>query len=49
MTIEPDASVLMKVDPLPAYTFVEGRILFPAAALSKAPQQPGAKLAYGAR
>jgi uncharacterized membrane protein len=45
VTIEPDASVLMKIDPLPAYTFVEGRILFPAAALSKAPQQPGAKLA----
>ncbi len=45
VTIEPDASVLMKVEPLPAYTFVEGRILFPAAALSKAPQQPGAKLA----
>ena len=45
VTIEPDASVVMKVDPLPAYTFVEGRILFPAAALSKAPQQPGAKLA----
>jgi uncharacterized membrane protein len=45
VTIEPDASVLMKVDPLPAYTFVEGRILFPAAALSKAPEQPGAKLA----
>ena len=45
VAIEPDASVLMKVDPLPAYTFVEGRILFPAAALSKAPQQPGAKLA----
>ena len=45
VTIEPDASVLMKVDPLPAYTFVEGRVLFPAAALSTAPQQPGAKLA----
>jgi uncharacterized membrane protein len=45
VTIEPDASVVMKVDPLPAETFVEGRILFPAAALSKAPQQPGAKLA----
>jgi uncharacterized membrane protein len=45
VTIEPDASVVMKVDPLPAYTFVEGRILFPAAALDKAPQQPGAKLA----
>ena len=40
MTIEPDASVLMKVDPLPAYTFVEGRILFPAAALGKAPLAP---------
>ncbi len=37
VTIAPDASVVMKVDPLPAYTFVEGRILFPAAALSKAP------------
>ena len=45
VTIEPDASVVMKVDPLPAYTFVEGRILFPAAALNKASQQPGAKLA----
>ena len=45
VTIEPDASVLMKVAPLPASTFVEGRILFPATALSKAPQQPGAKLA----
>ena len=37
VTIAPDASVVMKVDPLPAYTFVEGRILFPAAALSRAP------------
>jgi uncharacterized membrane protein len=45
VTIEPDASVVMKVDPLPPYTFVEGRILFPAAALSTAPQQPGRKLA----
>ena len=45
VTIQPDASVVMKVDPLPPQTFVEGRILFPAAALSEAPQQPGAKLA----
>ena len=45
VTIEPDASVLMKVDPLPAYTFVEGRILFPAAALGKAPEQQEARLA----
>lgn len=45
VTIQPDASVVMKVDPLPAQTFVEGRILFPAAALSAAPEQPGAKLA----
>jgi uncharacterized membrane protein len=45
VTIEPDASVVMKVDPLPAQTFLEGRILFPAAALATAPQQPGAKLA----
>ena len=37
VTIAPDASVVMKVDPLPAQTFVEGRVLFPAAALSKAP------------
>ena len=44
VTIQPDASVVMKVDPLPAETFVEGRILFPASALPKAPQQTGAKL-----
>jgi uncharacterized membrane protein len=44
VAIEPDASVVMTVDPLPAQTFVEGRILFPAAALSKAPEQPGPKL-----
>jgi uncharacterized membrane protein len=44
VTIEPDASVVMTVDPLPAQTFVEGRILFPAAALPEAPQQPGVKL-----
>ena len=44
VTIEQDASVVMKVDPLPAQTYVEGRILFPAAALTKAPQQPGAGL-----
>ena len=45
VTIQPDASVVMKIDPLPPQTFVEGRILFPAAALTRAPQQPGAKLA----
>ena len=45
VTIQPDASVLMQIGTLPPNTFVEGRILFPAAALSKAPQQPGAKLA----
>ena len=44
VTIEPDASVVMKVDPLPAYTFVEGRILFPAAALSTAPASTTLKL-----
>ena len=44
VSIEPDASVLMTVDPLPANTFVEGRILFPAEALAEAKQQPGAKL-----
>jgi uncharacterized membrane protein len=37
VAIEPDAGVVMTVSPLPATTFVEGRILFPAAALSKAP------------
>jgi uncharacterized membrane protein len=44
VAIEPDASVVMTVDPLPAETFVEGRILFPAAALSRASEQPGPKL-----
>ena len=43
VTIEPDASVVMTVDPLPANTFVEGRILFPAAALSKAAPTAGAR------
>jgi uncharacterized membrane protein len=44
VTIEPDASVVMTVDPLPAYTFVEGRILFPAAALGEAPASTTPKL-----
>ena len=37
VTIQDDASVLLTVSPLPAETFVEGRILFPAAALPDAP------------
>jgi uncharacterized membrane protein len=41
--IEPDASVVMTVDPLPAGTFVESRILFPAAALAKAKPTAGAR------
>lgn len=41
VTIEQDASVVMTVDPLPAYTFVEGRILFPAAALGEAEPTSG--------
>jgi uncharacterized membrane protein len=45
VTIQPDASVVMQVDPLPANTFVEGRILFPAAALSAAPESSGPRLA----
>ena len=45
VTIQPDASVVMKVDPLPANTFVEGRILFPAAALSAAPESSRPRLA----
>ncbi len=43
VTIAPDASVVMTVDPLPAETFVEGRILFPAAALSRAQPTAGAR------
>lgn len=35
VTIRPDASVVSAVSPLPAYTFVESRILFPAEALGK--------------
>jgi uncharacterized membrane protein len=45
VAIEPDASVVMTVDPLPAETFVEGRILFPAAALAKAKPTAGARRA----
>ncbi len=44
VTIMPDASVVMEVDPLPAGTFVEGRILFPAAALGAAPASSAPKL-----
>ncbi len=36
VSIEPDASVRMTVSPLPANTFVEARIAFPADALGKA-------------
>jgi len=36
VTIQPDGTVVSEVAPLPAYTFVEPRILFPAEALSKA-------------
>ena len=41
VAIAPDASVVMTVDPLPAETFVEGRILFPAAAVAKAEPTTG--------
>ena len=41
VSIEPDASVVMTVDDLPANTFVEGRILFPKAALSAAARTSG--------
>jgi uncharacterized membrane protein len=44
VTIQPDANVVMAVDPLPAYTFVEGRILFPATALDKAEASTTPKL-----
>jgi uncharacterized membrane protein len=43
VSIEADASVVMTVDPLPAETFVEGRILFPAAALAEAKPTAGAR------
>ena len=43
VSIEPDASVVMTVDPLPAGTFVEGRILFPATALTATAKSPGAR------
>ena len=43
VAIAPDASVVMTVDPLPAGTFVEGRVLFPAAALAKARPTAGAR------
>ena len=36
LTTQPGVSVVSEVSPLPAYTFVEPRILFPAAALSAA-------------
>jgi uncharacterized membrane protein len=45
VTIASDASVVMTVDPLPAATFVEGRILFPAAALSGAKPSATPRLA----
>ena len=44
VTIRPDASVLLTVAPLPAETFVEARVLFPAAALPRAPLTSGARL-----
>lgn len=37
VSIEPDGSVALEVAPLPAETFVEARLLFPAAALTKPP------------
>jgi uncharacterized membrane protein len=37
VTIQPDATVLLKVAPLPARTMVEARLAFPAAALSALP------------
>jgi uncharacterized membrane protein len=45
VTIEPDASVVSAVSPLPANTYVESRILFPAAALAKVKPSDGARMA----
>jgi len=44
VAIEPDASVVSTVSPLPASTFVESRILFPAAALPQATQRSAPRL-----
>jgi uncharacterized membrane protein len=44
VVIEPDGSVVSTVSPLPAYTFVESRILFPASALPQAKQRSAARL-----
>jgi uncharacterized membrane protein len=44
VAVEPDASVALTVAPLPASTFVEARILFPAAALAGAPSAGGPHL-----
>jgi len=44
VTIEPDGTVVSEVSPLPAYTFVEPRILFPAEALSKAAPEAAPRL-----
>jgi uncharacterized membrane protein len=45
VVIEPDASVVSTVSPLPAFTFVESRILFPGSALPQAKQHASARLA----
>ena len=44
VTIAPNANVVLTVAPLPAETFVEARVLFPAAALPRAPLTSGARL-----
>jgi uncharacterized membrane protein len=43
VAIGADASVVLTVEDLPAYTFVEGRILFPAAALPAAEPTAGVR------
>lgn len=45
VAITPQAGVTLEVDSLPASTFVEARVLFPAAALEAAPLQSGDRLA----
>jgi uncharacterized membrane protein len=44
VSIQPDASVVMEVDPLPASTFVEGRVLFPSEALGTASESATPRL-----
>ena len=45
VTIENDGSVRLRVNDVPAYQFVEARVLFPRAALAQAPASAGNRVA----